>query len=289
MTDWAHTLLSTSSLRANEKNGRSTKTESHALPHEEVPIAEIRSDLSLNSRSGDLDVTDLSESMASIGLMQPVVVTREVSSSTNGEEKTKYRLVAGFRRLAAATNLGWKTIPVVIVDADVEQARLYNLAENLARKDLRLYDTMRTVYDLSDKRGIQTGRIARETGMKESRAATMIKVWPKLAPSLKEKWAQIRVASWEPTMHQLKQWSSLSPPEQNREWSKWSNDADDPGTEFDEEDPYPEPEAPKRQCHKRRRTAALRGMIEALAEEKTEIAKAQIRALLWALGERNTL
>jgi ParB/RepB/Spo0J family partition protein len=261
--------------------------EKHALPSEEIPLAKIRSDAALNSRSGDLDINGLAESMGSLGLMQPIVVARESDPKTG----TEYRLVAGFRRTAAAAKLGWKTIPAVIVNADVEQARIFNLAENLSRKNLRLYDTMRTVYDLSEKRGIQTNRIARDIGfIKESRVASMIKVWPKLSPTLKEKWSQIPDPSWEPTMHQLTQWSALSYPEQMREWLKWANDESEPGTDFDEDNPFAKPEDEKKKgTHRRRKTSAIRGMIEALSDEKNETAKAQIRALLWALGERNTL
>ena len=253
-------------------------------PHEEIPMDAVYVNPEFNSRSGDLDIQGLSESIDTLGLMQPIVVARD--ERTVDKRVYKYRLVDGFRRFAAVTKLGWKTIPAVIIQADVENARLHNLAENLARKDLRLYDTMRTIYDLSDKRGIQTVRIARETGMKESRAASMIKVWPKLAPSLKERWVTIPNPSWEPTMHQLTQWSSLSPPEQNKEWSKWANDESVEGDEFeDEEIELP----PRRPCHKRRKTSSIRSMIQALSDDKTETSKAQIRALLWALGERDSL
>ena len=88
-------------------------------------------------------------------------------------------------------------------------------------------------------------------------------------------------------MHQLTLWSALSPPEQNQEWSKWANEENDPGTDFDNDEEFDKPE--KKQCHKRRKTSAVRAMVHALADEKTETAKAQIRALLWSLGERDTL
>lgn len=67
------------------------------------------------------DIDGLARSMADVGLLHPVVVTPDNV------------LIAGERRLRAAQQLGWKEIPVHVVDlADVA---LGELAENAVRKD----------------------------------------------------------------------------------------------------------------------------------------------------------
>ncbi len=71
------------------------------------------------------DLTLLTASIQKVGLLNPIVVTDD------------YRLVAGFRRLSACRQLGWKEIEanvvpykndlLLLLDAEVE--------ENLVRKD----------------------------------------------------------------------------------------------------------------------------------------------------------
>src|SRR5262249_39646537 len=68
---------------------------------------------------GDLD--SLVESLETVGLLHPVVIDPED------------RLIAGQRRLEAAKLLGWKTIPVRVVD--LEAIALGEFAENACRKD----------------------------------------------------------------------------------------------------------------------------------------------------------
>ena len=68
---------------------------------------------------GDIDA--LAKSIAEIGLLHPVVIT------SNNE------LIAGARRLAACKQLGWKKVPVTVVNIDACVRGEY--AENTLRKD----------------------------------------------------------------------------------------------------------------------------------------------------------
>src|SRR5580704_15223137 len=68
------------------------------------------------------DLRALSESIAEVGLLHPVVVTPEG------------RLIAGQRRLEACRSLGWADVPVTIVD--LLQAARGEAHENFIRKDL---------------------------------------------------------------------------------------------------------------------------------------------------------
>ncbi|MFW5728044.1 MAG: ParB N-terminal domain-containing protein [bacterium] len=71
------------------------------------------------------DLTPLVESIRKHGLLNPIVVTG------------RKELVAGHRRLEAAKQLGWKTVPVRYVDtADAADLVEMELDENIKRKNL---------------------------------------------------------------------------------------------------------------------------------------------------------
>lgn len=71
---------------------------------------------------GNLD--SLMESLKTCGQLNPITVTRDM------------QLVAGFRRLTAARNLGWKMITANVVDAaDAARILQMEMEENFCRKD----------------------------------------------------------------------------------------------------------------------------------------------------------
>jgi ParB family chromosome partitioning protein len=72
-------------------------------------------------------VKELSESIRSEGLLQPIVV-RKV--------KAGYELIAGERRLRAFKLLGQKSIPVRIMEASDSASAVLAMVENLQRSDL---------------------------------------------------------------------------------------------------------------------------------------------------------
>src|ERR1700730_16297644 len=68
------------------------------------------------------DVRALADSIAEVGLLHPIVVTPEG------------RLIAGQRRLQACRLLGWKDVPVMVVD--LLQAARGEAHENFVRKEM---------------------------------------------------------------------------------------------------------------------------------------------------------
>ncbi len=87
------------------------------IPIDSISIPErVRRDL------GDLQ--PLMDSLKRVGQLNPITVT------------PAYELIAGHRRLTAATNLGWKTVDVTVVSGLDEVRRLeMELEENVFRKD----------------------------------------------------------------------------------------------------------------------------------------------------------
>lgn len=69
-------------------------------------------------------VSELAKSMASVGLLNPIVVTH------------RCWLVAGNHRLEAAKLLGWDVIEVAVLDLDAEEIKLAEIDENLIRNEL---------------------------------------------------------------------------------------------------------------------------------------------------------
>lgn len=88
----------------------------------EVLISTIKVHRRVRKDLGDIDA--LVQSMELCGQLNPITLTRELD------------LVAGHRRLTAATQLDWKTLEATIVDGTTQLRRLeMELEENLHRKD----------------------------------------------------------------------------------------------------------------------------------------------------------
>lgn len=74
-------------------------------------------------------LNELADSMASVGLVQPIAVA-DIGGG-------RYMIVAGHRRVAAAKALGWEKIPANIVeDKGAATLALEGLIENIQREDL---------------------------------------------------------------------------------------------------------------------------------------------------------
>jgi ParB family transcriptional regulator, chromosome partitioning protein len=77
-------------------------------------------------------VESLAASMAKIGLRTPITVRR----IEKGLGTTVFALVAGRHRLEAARSLGWEHIDAFIMEGNDNDARIWQLMENLYRADL---------------------------------------------------------------------------------------------------------------------------------------------------------
>jgi uncharacterized ParB-like nuclease family protein len=103
----------------------------HSIRVEDIEIGERHRALSASS------VASLAESMAQIGLRQPITVRIVDEMEVDGELCAGVPiLVAGAHRLAAAKQLGWSHIDCAEIDDNAITAELWELAENLHRCDL---------------------------------------------------------------------------------------------------------------------------------------------------------
>lgn len=93
----------------------------------------------------DFDTAELAELEASLkasGLLQPITVRRRGDA---------FELIAGERRLRAATNLGWSEITAIVRDFDDRTLLVLALVENLQRADLNPIDEARGYRRLIDE------------------------------------------------------------------------------------------------------------------------------------------
>ena len=125
-------------------------------------------------------VADLAASIATIGIIEPIVVMPgDVVSQT-------YIVIAGHRRVKAATVAGLETVPCdVLTGIDEAQARRMTFIENLQRKDADpLLESTLVGNLIAD--GMSQAEIAAETGRGEKWVARRLNL-SKLSPSWRKR------------------------------------------------------------------------------------------------------
>ena len=113
------------------------------------------------------ELADLEASLAASGLLQPIAVRRVGDA---------YELIAGERRLRAATNLGWQEIPAIIKDLDDRSSLVMALVENLQRSDLNPIDEARGYQRLADEFGFTHQQIADSTGKDRATISNLLRL-----------------------------------------------------------------------------------------------------------------
>jgi ParB/RepB/Spo0J family partition protein len=112
-----------------------------------VPLGDITVNRDERQRRDLSDIEILADSIRRLGLIHPIVVTRDLE------------LVAGERRYAACTKLCWSTIPVQYVD-ELEPARLraIELEENIKRQDISWQDQVMAIREYHRLRGSEESK-----------------------------------------------------------------------------------------------------------------------------------
>jgi ParB family chromosome partitioning protein len=107
------------------------------------------------------DLAELAASIAAQGILQPLVAEPRADS--------KYTVLAGHRRLAAAKRARLEMVPVIIQPArDAGKAIEVMLVENCQRRDLSAVEKARAMGSLRDDLGYSAAAIAKATGLSQS-------------------------------------------------------------------------------------------------------------------------
>lgn len=112
-------------------------------------------------------LAELSESIAQYGVLNPLTVRRR---------GTSYELIAGERRLRAATLAGLREVPCIVVDANMEDASLIALVENLQRRDLDFVEEAEGIAQLISLFGMSQEEAARRLGKSQPSIANKLRL-----------------------------------------------------------------------------------------------------------------
>lgn len=120
---------------------------------------------------------ELCESIKQYGVLQPINV-RKISGCY-------YELVAGERRLRAATMAGLKEIPTIVISVDDNDSAVMALIENLQREDLSYMEEAEGYFNLISEHGFTQEELANKIGKSQSTIANKIRLL-KLPPLVKK-------------------------------------------------------------------------------------------------------
>jgi ParB family chromosome partitioning protein len=135
-----------------------------------IPIAQIsRNPFQPRQEFNAEDLAELQESLKASGLLQPITVRRRPG-------KDGFELIAGERRLRAATKLGWKEIPAIIKEIDDKTILTLALVENLQRTDLNPIEEAEGYHQLSHEFALTQQQIAETVGKDRTTIANMLRL-----------------------------------------------------------------------------------------------------------------
>ena len=138
----------------------------------QVPVGKLavnRHALRLEVENEDLD--DLSASIRRIGIIVPLLCTQQGDS---------FSLVAGHRRLLAATRVGLSTVPCIVTSSEEAVTAETAIAENLFRTDLTPVEQASAIKDVLDQKIMDVPEVARVVHRSEYwvRAQLDLLTWP---------------------------------------------------------------------------------------------------------------
>ncbi len=135
-----------------------------------IPISQVsRNPFQPRREFNPEELAELQESLKATGLLQPITVRRRPG-------RDGFELIAGERRLRAATMLGWKEIPAIIKDIDDKTILTLALVENLQRTDLNPIEEGQGYYRLAKEFGLTQQQIAETVGKDRTTVANMLRL-----------------------------------------------------------------------------------------------------------------
>jgi ParB family chromosome partitioning protein len=113
------------------------------------------------------DLAELEASLKASGLLQPISVRRRGDA---------FELIAGERRLRAATNLGWSEISAIVREFDDQTMLVLALVENLQRANLNAIEEARGYRRLIDEFGLTQQQVADSVAKDRTTVTNLLRV-----------------------------------------------------------------------------------------------------------------
>lgn len=135
-----------------------------------LPITEIRPNpYQPRKEFRPEELAELQNSLRASGLLQPITVRKSATGSG-------YELIAGERRLRAATGLGWTEIAAVVKDIDDTTLLTLALVENLQRADLNPLEEAEGYQRLIDEFSLTQQQVGEVVGKDRATVANLLRV-----------------------------------------------------------------------------------------------------------------
>jgi len=132
------------------------------------------------------EINELSESIKSLGVLQPVLVRKK--SSPNGE----YEVIAGERRLRAAKQANLTQLPVIIRDFGDRECLEIAIVENVQRSNLSPMEEARAYLRLVEEFSMSQKEVAEKVGKDRATVANVLRVL-KLPATVQEMLAESKI------------------------------------------------------------------------------------------------
>ena len=116
----------------------------------------------------DEHIAELAQSIKEHGVLQPIVVRRKGDGI--------YELIAGERRLRAATLAGLSTIPALVRNSNDEKSLALALVENIQRQNLNPMEEAKAYSRLMGEFGLTQDLVASSVGKDRSSVANLLRL-----------------------------------------------------------------------------------------------------------------
>lgn len=134
-----------------------------------LPISKVEANAAQPRKQFDPEaLSDLAESIATHGILQPITVRRLQSGY--------YQIISGERRWRAARQAGLGQVPVLIIDADDRKVMELSLIENLQREDLNPMEEAAGYQRLMKEFGLTQEETAERVGKSRPAVANAIRL-----------------------------------------------------------------------------------------------------------------
>ena len=129
----------------------------------------IRNKYQPRKKFEETSLNELSESIKSRGIIQPIIVRNSYGDS-------KYEIIAGERRWLAAQKAGLHEVPIVVIDADDKKALEFGIVENVQRHDLNAIEEAEGYKRLIDEFSYDQEQVAKFIGKSRSHITNSLRL-----------------------------------------------------------------------------------------------------------------